>query len=240
MNTCFKIASAVLLGLSPIAACAQTAAPTPVDAERMTTARAIVGHVFPAGTYQRIMNGSMDAMMSSMMDGLGKIPLRDLAAMGGVSQAKLAQLGEGTLAEVASILDPAFQQRMDLTMHTTMREMGTMMSTFEPAMQDGLAEAYARRFTSSQLSELKSFFETPTGNIYAAESMMLFMDPAVMTKMQAWVPELMKQMPALMAKVKEATARLPAPRKPADLSSAERQRLAKLLGTTEQQLLRGK
>jgi Uncharacterized protein conserved in bacteria (DUF2059) len=240
MKTCLKIASALVLSLSPISAFAENAAPAPVDAERLAAARAIVGHVFPAGTYARIMNGTMDGMMKGMLDGFGKMPMRDLATIGGLSEAKLAQIGDVSLNEVTTILDPAFHQRMDLAMHTMMREMGTMMSSFEPAMQDGLTEAYARRFTAPQLGELNQFFNTPTGNTYASESMMLFMDPAVMAKMQAFVPELMKQMPAIISKVSAATASLPKPRKPADLSPAERRRLAQLLGTTEQQLLRGK
>jgi hypothetical protein len=246
MNTSFKIASAVALCLTPAAAFAESApsapaaTPAPIDPIRLEAARLTVGHVFPSGTYARLMNGTMDGMMKSMFDGVGKIPMRDLAAIGGLSEAQLAKLGNGTLEEVTTIIDPAFHQRMDLSMRTMMREMGAVMSSFEPAMQDGLAQAYARRFTAAQLAELNRFFDTPTGSIYAAESMLLFMDPAVMSKMQTMMPELMKQMPALIGKVKDATAGLPAPRKPAELNPAERQRLARLLGITEAQLLRQK
>jgi len=103
-------------------------------------------------------------------------------------------------------------------------------------VREGLASAYAKRFTATQLTELNSFFATPTGKAYAADSMVIFMDPEVMKKMQEFVPTMMKAMPAIVDKAKTASASLPEPRKLQDLSPSDRARLAKLLGIPEDQL----
>ncbi|MDE2436266.1 MAG: DUF2059 domain-containing protein, partial [Sphingomonadales bacterium] len=115
-------------------------------------------------------------------------------------------------------------------------QMATMMTTLEPGIREGSRQAYAKRFTTEQLADLNRFFDTPTGTAYAADSMMLFMDPAVVDKMQKAVPELMKQVPTIVKAIESATANLPTPRKYKDLSKDQRARLAKLLGVTEAQL----
>jgi hypothetical protein len=117
-----------------------------------------------------------------------------------------------------------------------MAEMGTLMADFEPAIRDGLARAYAKRFTPKQLGELNRFFATPTGKAYAADSMVIFMDPEVMTAMTQAMPVMTKQMPAIMSKVEAATADMPPARKPEELNPEERSRLAELLGVPEDQI----
>jgi len=224
--------AAIALALAAAPAFAQDAP----DPARLAAARTTVDAIFPNGTYARVMDKTMDSIMGSMMQSAQQIPLRDLAAMSGRSDADLAGLGDGTLKEVLAILDPAFDQRMDRTMRVMMGEMGKLMTQAEPAMRDGLASAYAKRFTAPQLAELNAFFATPTGKAYAADSMVIFMDPEVMKKMQEFVPAMMKAMPAIVDKAKAATAGLPEPRKPRDLSKAERERLAGLLGIPESEL----
>lgn len=228
---------ALALGAAPALAQqpAPAAAAAPVDAAldsgRLAAARITVDYVFPDGTYARIMDKTMDMVMSSMMDSVGKMSLRDVAAMGGMNEQQLAGVGTGTLNELMTIYDPAYERRMQATMKVMMGEMGTMMTRFEPAIRAGLAQAYARRFSADQLAEMNRFFATPTGKAYAAEAMVIFMDPAVMEKMQEFLPVLTRQMTAIMQKVQAATADLPRPRKPEDLSEAEKRRIAELLGT---------
>jgi hypothetical protein len=83
---------------------------------------------------------------------------------------------------------------------------------------------------------LNRFFATPTGSEYASNSMTLFMDPAVMGRMQALLPQIMRQMPAMIQKMTAATANLPKPRRYSDLTAAERAQLARLLGLSEADL----
>jgi hypothetical protein len=244
MKLAAPFAAALALYLAPVAALAQEAAPPvalpAIDPLRLSTAQVTVQAIFPPGTYARIMKSSMDAVMGTVMDKFQDMPLRDLAGMTGIKDEALAKLGKGTIREVMAIYDPAFNQRIDLSMHTMMNEMTGMMTQFEPGFRDGLARAYAKRFTVPQLTELNRFFASTTGAIYASESMTLFTDPEVMTKMQEMLPELMKQMPSIIGKVQTATASLPKPRQFKDLSAVERSHLAQLLGVSEAELGKGR
>lgn len=235
-------ACAIALSISVAgAAAAQDAAPVAaqtIDPARMVAANQVVDHVFPTGTYARMMNGTFQAMMKSAMNGAGEIPLRDLAAASGASEAELSKLGGATLNQIMEIYDPIYKKRMGVMMDTMTVELGKMMTTFEPAMREGLAQAYANRFSVEQMADLNRFFETPTGKVYAADSMMLFMDPAVMERMQKAMPEIMKQMPAMIGAMQKATADLPKAKTYKDLTPAERTKLAKLMGITEAQLAR--
>jgi hypothetical protein len=222
-------APALLLASLPALAAdpAPATTPAPIDPARLAAARQTVDYVFPAGTYARIMNGTLDRMMDSIMDSATSMPLKSLAGMGGVDTSKL---GKGTLAEIMEIYDPAYRERMRISTRTMMADMSALMTEFEPEIRDGLSQAYAARFDAIQLGELNAFFATPTGKAYAADSNVIMMSPEVMSKMQTLMPRLMEHMPAIMAKAQAATANLPAQRKYADLSVAEREKLAKLLG----------
>ncbi|RZF60721.1 DUF2059 domain-containing protein [Sphingomonas populi] len=58
-----------------------------------------------------------------------------------------------------------------------------------PGMTAAMANAYARRFDLTQLRDLKTFFQTPTGQAYAQASMTIMSDPDV----AAWQRDLMKR-----------------------------------------------
>src|SRR3546814_2282127 len=58
----------------------------------------------------------------------------------------------------------------------------------EPPMREGMAKAYARKFTADQLGELNGFFATPTGQAYASEWMAAQADPEVMLAVAKAVP----------------------------------------------------
>lgn len=230
------LAGSLLAGTPQIAAAQEAGTPpakatAPIAPDRLETARKTVTAVFPTGTYARLMERSMDAVMDNVMDSVGNLPLRDLLAATGAPQADLDKLGEGTMQEMLTILDPAYQERTTVTMKVMAQQMSGLMAELEPAFQDGLARAYARRFDARQLAELNAFFATPTGSAYANESMMLFVDPEVMEKMSEIMPLMMKQMPQIMQAMKEATDHLPKPRKFEDLTPSEREKLESLIGT---------
>ena len=228
------LASAALMIAAPAVAQAPPApapAPTPVEPARLAAAQTVAAKLLPAGTYRAMMDGTLTQMMSGMTDQMMDLPLRDIMGMTGQSEEDIKKLGPATLKQVMAIVDPAFQQRTKILMDTMMPEIVDLMETMEPQVRDGLAEAYARRFTVAQLGELNRFFETPTGAQYAGQSMLVYTDPAVMSRMQAMTPELTKAMPAIIEKVKAASATLPPARKKEDLTKAEKKQLAALLGT---------
>lgn len=232
-----------LIGLALLAAPAVQAqspqsAPAP-DPARVAAARPVVDKIFPAGTYRRMMEGTLFKMMDSMMDGVMKMPIAQLARIGGVPRDKLAKLDETSMEQVSAIIDPNFRQRTKLGMDAMMGSIADLMEGFEPKVRNALTRAYARKFDSSQLGELAAFFRTPTGDLYARESMMMAMDPEIIGEMQAFMPEMMKKMPDIAAKAEAATKSLPPPRQITDLSREERGKLAKLLGVKASDLTDG-
>ena len=227
-----------LIGLAMLAAPMAQAQSAP-DALQVAAAGPVVDRIFPAGTYRRMMDGTLSKMMDSMMDGVMKMPIAQFARIGGVPEEKLAGLDQSSMEQISAIVDPNFRQRTKLGMNAMMASMADMMDGFEPKVRDALTRAYARKFDRTQLSELAAFFRTPTGDLYARESMMMFMDPEIMAEMQALMPEMMKKMPEMAAKAEAATKSLPPPRKIANLSQEERGKLAKLLGVKASDLKDG-
>ena len=209
---------------------AMTLAQTTPDPAAVAAATRIAGALLPDGTYRKMMSGTFDKMMSGMVDQMGNLPLREIMIAAGMSEEDAPKLSPDALKQVMEITDPVFKQRMDLGMKAMMGSMVDMMSKYEPAVREGLSEAYARRFTPAQLGDLERFFATPTGKDYAAQSMLIYTDPAVMNRMMAMMPEMMKEMPKMVGAMTEATKDLPKQRKYSDLTQAERDRIATLLG----------
>lgn len=176
-----------------------------VDPERLALAKTAVAAIMPQGIMQKIMKDSMavtqDAMYGSMFDMKGS----DLGATG--------EGKEKTLRQVMADKDPHFEERLRITNKVMGEEMGAIMAQLEPAMRDGMARAYAKRFSVAELTEINRFFVSAAGSSFARQSFELMTDPELMKAMTSYMPEMMKQMPAIMEKVKKATAHLPPPPK---------------------------
>jgi Uncharacterized protein conserved in bacteria (DUF2059) len=200
------------------------------ESAALASATRIAEALLPDGTYRTMMSGTFDKMLSGMMDQMTDLPMREILVASGMKEEDVPQIQPDAMKEVLAIIDPAYKQRIDLGMNAMMSGMVDMMSKYEPAVRAGLAEAYARRFTPPQLGELERFFATPTGKSYAAQSMLIYTDPAVMDRMMAMVPEMMQQMPKMIGAMTEATKGLPKQRTYKDLSKAERLRVAQALG----------
>jgi hypothetical protein len=213
------LACAVIIAAPALAAPALAPAEeaSSIDTATLALAEVTVDHIWPIGTYARMFNGTLDKMMDGIVASMFDMKLEDMVAgLPAVERNALAEKGfdKLTMREVMLKADPHFEERMRITNKTMWGGMTPLLSRMEPEVRRGLSRAYARKFSAAQLADLNSFFKTPTGKVYAAESMMLFMDPEVTSLMAKVTPELMKEMPAIIKKVEAATAHLPAPPKP--------------------------
>lgn len=228
------LVNALLLAVaSPALAQTQSAPPAPAaapDPARLAVARELADKLVPQGMYQRMMGENFSRMMESMVGSAGDIPVRDFAQIGGLSEQDVSRLGKTTLGEVMAIYDPHWQERQQRMMRAMMGEMGKLMSTLEPKVRVALARAYAREYSLPELQDLQRFFATPAGSHYARSSMELMMGPDMAQTMGEAMPEIMKQMPALIQTAQTSTKDLPPPRRPADLTPDEREKIVKLLG----------
>ena len=203
--------AAPALKAAPAAAAPAPAQPPAKPEEaRLALARAAVRYLWPEGTYQRMMSGMMmDQMMGAVFD----TKIGDMVPKNGKMTDEEKKLAETTMGDAIALKDPHFRERLRLTNTVMMAELGPIMTKVEPAIRDAMAIAYAKKFDVQQLTEINRFFATPEGRFYASESMLLFMDPAMMKAMMGMIPGLMKAMPAITEKVKAATAHLPQPPK---------------------------
>lgn len=208
------LAISVLLACAGSPAPAQPAPPAAQeqpDPARLAAAEKVAAKLLPPGSYGRMIEGSMDQVMDSVMTSLLDMDVSVIAEM--LTEEERAEIDPAALQtsmrEVMEASDPHFAERLMITNRTIWAEMTPILSTMEPHVRAALAAALARRFDTAALAELDRFFATPVGSAYAAESVMIWMDPEMATAVTAAMPEMMKHMPAIMTKVEAATAHLP-------------------------------
>jgi len=230
------LTTAALLIAAP--AVAQTAAPAVAspaaqvapDPATLAEARLVVAELIPPGTYKRMMSGTMSGIMDNMGDAMKAMPLKQIAELGGLDPKEAAALDKVDIAKIMAIYDPHWQQRMSLQMGAMFEAMGDFFTTLEPELREAGAHAYANHFTLTELQDLDRYFATPTGAKFAAQSMTVMTDPAMMNEMKAMMPKMMAQMPKFIEAAQKATASLPPPRKIEDLTPAQKADLAKAIG----------
>jgi hypothetical protein len=195
----------------------ETTAATSVDAEKMALAHEVVLAFVPPGSVQKMMSG-LAQVRSGMMSQMFRVTPKDV----GVKDAKDGQ----TLGEAVRERDPHFEERMEITNRVMMEEMGKVMAGFEPELRETMARMYARRFTKTELTDLAAFLRTPSGKSFASQMFQMTSDPEYQQSITKLAPRIMQAMPGIMAKIKEATSKLPPPpsedekAKPAELPSS--------------------
>jgi hypothetical protein len=194
---------------SPTIAQADTAviAPAPVDPVRLKLAEQTVARLIPPGTYQKIMKDMIDSMAGGLVEQMMGI---DAAIIADMAKNPGAGAAEGkTMGDIAAEKDPAFKERMDITMKVMFTEMGTLMSEMEPTVRTALSNIYARKYSAKELTDMNAFFATPSGAAFAGNFMATFTDKEMMQASFGMMPKMMEAMPAIMKKVEDATAHLP-------------------------------
>ena len=106
----------------------------PTDPARISAARNTVDYLFPLGTYERMMKGTMDQMMDQMMMSMGNMRMGDLAGAGGVARGDMPEgMGDKTLSEMATEMDPHYEERTKISTKVIMDEMVNLMIGMEPS-----------------------------------------------------------------------------------------------------------
>ena len=204
---------------------------TPEQEARVPLASEIVAQLLPEGFYARMMSEMMETTMKPI---LGMFSGPEFVVMSAVIlENGSPELGPEETAELAALLDPAYATRGTAMVDAMTGAMGGMFTQMEPAMREGLSKAYAARFTEIQLGEIKAFFDTPPGGLYARESMAIATDPQFMSSMMGALPGMMAGMGNIEADIETAMADIPEPRTFDDLSASDRARASELLGITE-------
>ncbi len=156
-----RLGLAAALALVPLAATAQTPAPSATDAAvdpvGLAAATRLLNALFPPASRAQMMDGMLTPMMANLRQGMTQNPQ--------------------FAAEMAK--DPKVKAAFDRFMEAQLRRNLDMVRASLPGMFDAIARAYARRFDVAQMGELERFFRTPTGQAYMQASMTVMADPDV-------------------------------------------------------------
>ena len=204
----------------------------PLTAEqetRLPAATAVVATMLPEGFYGEMMGGVMEKTMRPMM-AMFTNPDFIVTNRLALDEETIADLSDAEKQELAGMLDPAWDRRAEAIVEVITANMEGAFAAVEPPIRTGLAKAYAVRFDQKQLADIAAFFATPTGGEFARESMALFADPQVLGAAMHAMPQMLGAFSDMETTMVKGMESLPAERDYADLSSAERARMAGLLG----------
>ncbi len=206
------------------------------DPQHLVAANAVAEKLFPAGTYARTMNDTVERVIRASVSSTRDSQLSELAVMGWLTNEQFSQLSAEAIKEMIGIIDPVSDKRMAMIRQAMSDELTKAMIEAEPEIREGIALSYARRFTPQQLAEINAFLGTPTGSLYAAESLPITTGSEVMGRMMKKMSKLGENIPAMMKTASLAPAKLPKVKLYARLNKAERKRMAELMGLTEAEL----
>ncbi|WP_395333443.1 DUF2059 domain-containing protein [Novosphingobium sp. BL-8H] len=151
--------AAAVLGLSALAIAAPAQAQSapspansqPVDQGRLAVAHDIVTLAWPPE--QR------DAMMQKLLTVISA-QFKSGAPIDTIHDAGLRQIMNDYFNSIPELLKPA-------------------VSAFLPKQMDAIAKAYARKFTLTELQDVRTFAQTPSGSRFLQQSMEVMSDPDV-------------------------------------------------------------
>ena len=207
---------------------------TPEQQERLPLASELVEQIMPPGTMKEVMGGMFDSFMGPMME-IAAAAGPNTTDILGYSAEELG-LSDAEAAEIASIVDPVWQERRTREMSLVQESMGEIMTAMEPAMRKGMSEAYAVHFTRGELTDISAFFATESGASYARKSYALSSDPRIMSAAMSQMPAMMASFKQMEEDAKTIVAELGEKKTFEALSNPEKRRLLELTGLSEEDL----
>ncbi len=207
-----------------------------IEPARLSLAQTTTSTLVPAGSLERMMDNLYGKMFSTFMKEMSGSSGTMISIKTGVDGDKVNALDEKTKETIADLFDPHRKEREDQITKTIKPLFSEALTDIERPMREGLAKAYARKFSAGQLTELNSFFATPTGKAYANEWMALQADPEVMLAVVRAVPPLVTKFMDRAPTIEEDLKELPKERGLEDFSEAELKKLAKLMKVSVKEL----
>ena len=208
----------------------------PIEPARLSLAERTTAALIPSGSLEKMMDNLYGKMLRTVLGEMGSNSDLMLSIKTGVESEKIAALDANTKNAVADLFDPHRKEREAQVIKVVRPLISEALADIEAPMRAGLAKAYARKFSADQLTELNSFFATPTGQSFAGESLALQADPEVLLAVVKAIPPMVTKFldraPAIEGQFKE----LPKEKALGDLSDAEMKKLAKLMKVSVQTL----
>ena len=201
----------------------------PIDPARLTLAQRTTAALIPNGSIEKMVDNLYGKMFKTIMGEFGGQSDLLLSIKTGVETEQIAALDEATKGKVADMFDPHRKERDEQITRVIKPLISEALADMEPPMRDGLAKAYARKFTGAQLADLNAFLATPTGNLYAGEWMALQADPEVMVAVIKAVPPLVTKFIDRAPEIEKDLKELPKEKQLSDFDDKQLGKLAKLM-----------
>ena len=201
----------------------------PIDPARLTLAQQTTAALIPSGSIEKMVDNLYGKMFKTIMGEFGGQSDLLLSIKTGVETDQIAKLDEATKGKVADMFDPHRKERDEQINRVIKPLISEVLADMEPPMREGLAKAYARKFTGAQLTDLNTFLATPTGNLYASEWMALQADPEVMVAVIKAVPPLVTKFIDRAPEIEKDLKELPKEKQLSDFDDKELGKLAKLM-----------
>lgn len=201
----------------------------PIDPARLTLAQQTTAALIPAGSIEKMVDNLYGKMFKTIMGEFGGQSDLLLSIKTGVEADQIAKLDEATKGKVADMFDPHRKERDEQITRVIKPLISEALADMEPPMREGLAKAYARKFTGAQLTDLNTFLATPTGQLYAGEWMALQADPEVMVAVIKAVPPLVTKFIDRAPEIEKDLKDLPKEKQLSDFDDKELGKLAKLM-----------
>lgn len=205
----------------------------PVEPARLTLAQTTTAALLPTGSLEKMMDNLYGKMFSTFLNELNGSSDLMISIKTGVESEQVAALDDKSKEAIADLFDPHRKQRTDQITKFVRPLISEVLTDIEGPMRDGMAKAYARKFSADQLTSINAFFATPAGRSFADESLALQADPEIMLAVARAIPPMvtkfMDRAPELESEFKSVD--LPMERQLADLNEAELKKLARLLKT---------
>ena len=201
----------------------------PIDPARLTLAQQTTAALIPAGSIEKMVDNLYGKMFKTLMGEFGGQSDMMLSIKTGVESEQIAKLDEPTKGKVADMFDPHRKEREDQITRVIKPLISEALADMEPPMRSGLAQAYARKFTGAQLTDLNGFLASPTGRIYASEWMALQADPEVMLAVIKAVPPLITKFIDRAPEIEKDFKELPKEKQLSDFTDKDLAKLAKLM-----------
>ncbi|WP_260582411.1 DUF2059 domain-containing protein [Sphingopyxis sp. PET50] len=197
---------------------------------QLALAQQTTGALVPPGSLEKMMDNLYGKLFRGLVGELGGMSDLMLSYKTGVESDKIAALDAPSKEAIADIFDPHRKAREEQIMTNVKPIVSEVLRDLEAPMRDGMANAFARKFSADQLTQMNGFFATPAGSAYASEWMALQADPEVILAIIKSVPPMadkwIDRAPELENKFKDD---LPKEKQLTDLSDAELTRLAGLM-----------
>lgn len=205
---------------------------TPEQEARLPAAQALAEIILPPGTFDAVMAKSLRTTMRPLlqMAVLGKADTTFVRERLGLSAEQWTSLPNSSKVELANLLDPAFGQRARADLAAVFETLKPVSATIEPYVRQAIVAMHAQQFTEAQMTDIGAFFATPTGAIYAEQWLSTMFDPRLFAVNMELTSRMISFGVQAQARMTTDTGLVGTERAYSDLSEAERDRVAEIVG----------